>query len=360
MALWELEQLQPPATLGFVRNLLPVPAYIGNSLLPPQDTDDVEFEYLLGARETAVMATILSWDAEAPIGSRPAAGQKVQGEMPPMKRKERISEKEIIRFLQPRRGSNDENQAVAQVYARLARLTRSIHARVEWLQIQSLSEPKLVYSEDGIMIEFDYGIPLTQQIDLVTQTDGAGTSVAAAYGPVWSDTANATPFSDLQQIARTQQDATGTRPARMFLSQKQYDYLLTNAQLKGLIFDQNAPNRQLTPEEIDTLLRRFNLPLFTTYDVKVKSEAADGTTTEVRTMDENRAFFLPSTNVGSTLVGPTAESRVLMGTPYAQNAPGIWAATYWKDEPPSEWVKVATVQFPTLPDAHMVSQIQLG
>jgi hypothetical protein len=360
MAMWELEELQPPNTLAFVRNLLPLPVYRGNSLLPPETTDDVEFEYLLGARETPVMATLITWDSEAPIGSRPAQGQKVQGEMPPMKRKERISEKEIIRFLQPRQGTNDQNRAVQAVYARMARLTQSIQARVEWLQMQALSEPALIYSEDGVSIEFDYGIPAEQRIDLTTGTDGDGTDVSALFGPAWSDTTNATPFSDLQAIARIQQQRTGARPARGFFSQKQLDFLPFSAQLKAMIFETNAPNRMLTPEEISTLFRRYNLPVLEPYDVTVKQEAADGSTTEVRTMDENRGFFLPSTNVGTTLVGPTAESRVLLGTPYAQNAPGIWAATYPKDEPPSEWVKVATVQFPSMPDAHLVSQLQVG
>lgn len=360
MAMWELEELQPPATLGFVRNLLPLPTYRGNELLPPETVEDVEFEYLHGARETPVMATIMAWDSEAPIGSRPAQGKKVQGEMPPMKRKEMITEKEIIRFTQPRLGSSDQQAAVRAVYDRMNRLTRSIQARVEWLQMQSLSEPKLTYSEDGIVIEFDYGIPENQQIDLTTGTDGSGADVSALFGPAWSDTANATPFSDLQALARISEQTNGTRPERMFLSRKQYDFLPFNAQLKAMIYDQNAPDRMLTPGEIDTLMNRYGLPSFNLYDVKVKQEAADGSTTEVRTMDENRAFFLPSTQVGSTLVGPTAESRVLLGTPYAQARPGIWAATYEKDEPPTEWVKVATVQFPTLPDAHLVSQMQLG
>jgi hypothetical protein len=360
MALWELEELQPPATLGFVRNLLPVPAYQGGNYLPEVNVDDVEFEYLMAARETPVMATVISWDAESPIGSRPAQGEKIQGEMAPMKRKERISEKEILRFLQPRRGTNDENRAVAAVYDRMARLTRSIQARTEWLQMQALSEPKLVYSEDGVVIEFDYGIPPTQRINLVSGTDGAGTDVSALFGPSWNDHANATPFSDLQAIARIQENATGTRPKRMVLSRKHWDNLPFSTQLKGLIYQQNAPDRPLDPAEINALMTRYDLPTFITYDVKVKQEAANGTTTEVRTMDENRAFLLPDSNVGQTLVGPTAESRVLLGTPYAQVASGIWAATYPKDEPPSEWVKVAKVAFPTMPDAHMVSQFQLA
>lgn len=362
MAFWELEELQPPATLGFVRNLLPEPAYRGGSFLPPRTVDDIEVEYLLGARETPVMATLMSWDAEAAIGSKPAAGEKVQMELVPMKRKEVIREKEILRFLQPRLGTADQQAAVRGVYDRMSRLTKSVQARVEWLQMQALSEPALVYNEDGVVIEFDYGIPPEQRIDLTTRTDGNDDDVSTMFGPAWiaANTATATPFSDLQNLARISQRRNGTRPARMVVSQKYIDFLPFSAQLKGMIFETNAPDRPLAPEEYGTLFRRYGLPVLEPYDVIVKQEAADGTTQEVRTMDENRSFTLPSTNVGETLVGPTAESRVLLGTPYAQATAGIWAATYQKDEPPSEWVKVATVQFPTMPDAHLVCQLQLG
>lgn len=360
MTLWELEELQPPALLGFVRNLLPLPAYRGYSFLPSQTVDDVEFEYIKSQRDTPVMAHVITWDAEAPMGRRQVQGEKVQGELPPIKRKERISEKEILRFLQPRRGTADQQTAVRNVYNRTARLVASIQARVEWLQMQALSEDKVIYNEGGIVISFDYGITGAQQIDLVTQTDGDAADVSAKYGPVWSDRTNATPISDLMVLCDETEDRTGFRPARMVTSKKMAQNLLFNEEIKGFAYPQNAPDRPLTPAEISDVLSRYSLPAIETYDVKVNAEAHNGTISEVRTMAENKAFILPQTQVGSTLVGPTAESRILIGTPYQALTSGIWANTYDMDEPPSEWVKVAATIFPSMPDAHMICQMKLA
>jgi hypothetical protein len=360
MALWELEELQPPAVLGFIRNLLPLPTYRGNSFLPQVTVDDVEFEYIKGFNDLPVMAHIVTWDAESPMGSRAAQGQRVQGELPPMKRKERITEKEILRFLQPRRGTADQQAAIRQVYARFDRLTASILARIEWLQMQALSEDKVIYSEGGIIIAFDFGITGEQQINLVTQTDGTTASVASKYGPVWTDRANSTPISDLMVLCGEVQDRTGSRPARMVMSRSMAANLLFSEEIKGFAYQLNMPDRPLTQAEVTDVFSRYDLPSISTYDVKVKAEAHDGTTTEVRTMAENKAFLLPAQNIGNTLVGPTAESRLLIGTPYQNLISGIWGNTYQKDEPPSEWTKVAAVAFPSMPNVHELAQMTLG
>ena len=76
-------------------------------------------------------------------------------------------------------------------------------------------------------------------------------------------------------------------------------------------------------------------------------------------MDETKAFMIPAGGVGETLWGPTAESRNLIGTPLASQAPGIIAVTYGTEEPPAEWVKAAAVAFPTMPNAHLLAQAKL-
>jgi hypothetical protein len=358
--LWELEALQPPATLAFVRDILPPDAYRGNTFLPMQATDDVEFQYIKGAQNLPVMAHVIAWDSEAPMGSRPQRGSLVQGELPPMKRKEMISEKEILRFLTPRLGTSDQQAVVREVYSMMGRLTESILARVEWLQMQALSEDTVVYNESGIEIEFDYGINDLQQIDLVTQTDGTGASVASKYGAVWTDRVNATPVSDLMTICDEVELRTGVRPSRMVMSRSVYSNLIFNEEIKGLTYPDNAPDRPLTQAEVNATLARYNLPTISTYDVTMNAEAADGSLTPVRAMAANKAFILPGNNVGSTLSGPTAESRSLIGTQYSQIRSGIWASSYGHDEPPTEWAKVAAVMFPSMPQVHQLVQMKLA
>lgn len=358
--IWQLEELQPPLLLPYVRALMPPESYRASTWLPDRTHGDVEYQYVIGARNTPVMAHIMGWDSEAPIAGREAAGQKLFGELPPIKRKRRISEKEIIRFMTPRLGTTDQQDALRKLMGSIANLVASVQARVEWLRMQALSEDVLIYDEGGVKWQYDFGITDAYQIDLVTQTDGTGADVSADYGPSWSDPENATPVKDLMHLCDKMQDETGQRPTTLVCSRKYAGYLIDNASIKGWIYPTNAPDRPLLPGEVQGLFTRYDLPSIVTYDVTMNSEAHDGTTSMVRPLRQNRAVLLPPAAVGNTLWGPTAESRALIGTQYSQLAPGLWAGTYGVDEPPGEWSKVCAVAFPVLPDAHLLGQMTLG
>src|SRR3954471_23636703 len=101
MALWQLDEFKPPALLGFIRNIPTPQAFIGTRWLPNRVVNDLDFEYILGASKKPVMAHVMGFDSEAPIHGRPGLGERVRGELPPIKRKARFGEKEIIKFLAP-------------------------------------------------------------------------------------------------------------------------------------------------------------------------------------------------------------------------------------------------------------------
>lgn len=367
MALWELEEFKPPVFLGYVRAVPPPNAFTGTRWLPNDTISDLEFEYVLGSFNRPVMAHIMGFDSEAPIHGRPGVGSTVRGELPPIKRKKKISEKEIIRFLAPRAGMRDQQEAIDAVYNDTDALLDAVQARVEWLRMQALSEDTVVYDESGVVFEFDFGLDDDFQIDLVTQTDGDGTNVAADYSTVWTDLANSNPVLDLQAICNTIQAKTGRRPVEFVCSQKASNLLLNNAAIRTMVRGAGAPATILTRGEIQTLFDLYDLPTLVTYDVIVQSEQADGTYVDVRPMAENKSFLVPAgfaagapgSPGNKTLWGPTAESRVLYGTPLAGQAPGIWAETYGTTEPPSEWTKVAATAFPSMPEANHIGQMKL-
>lgn len=361
MALYELDEFKPPQFLGFVRAVPPPNAFVGTRWLPNQTIFDLEFEYVLGAFSRPVMAHVMGFDSEAPIHGRPGVGAKVSGELPPIKRKAKIGEKEIIRFLAPRVGTPDQQEAINSVYGTTADLLDAIQARVEWLRMQALSEDKVIYDEAGVKFAFDFGLDDDFQIDLSTQTDGDGTSVAAEFSAPWTDLANSNPILDLQAICARVQDKTGRRPAEFVCSRKAANTLVNNAALKGMIRGSAAPDTLLTPGEIQTLFDLYNLPTVVTYDVVVQQENADGSYSDVRPMAQNKSFLVPAGygTANKTLWGPTAESRVLFGTTLSGQAPGVWAETYGTTEPPSEWTKAAAVAFPSMPEANSLAQMRL-
>lgn len=360
-SLWQLDEFAPPQMLGFIRNLPAPEPYIGTRWLPNQTVFDLSFEYLLGSGRRPVMAHIMGFDSEAPIAGRPGRAESVRGELPPIKRKRRIGEKTIIRFMAPRAGTPDVQDAIAQVYEDVADLVDSIQARVEWLRLQALSEDKVVYDEAGVIFEFDFGIDDELQIDLTTVQDGAGNDVSSDFTTTWDDVDNANPINDLRAICDRVQEKTGKRPTEFVASRKVRNLFNANKQIKALVFGSTPPGRDLTDAEVQSLMTQYDLPNIVGYDVVMDREKEDGTYETVRPLAPNKAFLVtPGFGAANkTLWGPTAESRVLFGTPLASAAPGIWAETYGTTEPPAEWTKAAAVAFPTMPGANEIAQIKV-
>lgn len=366
--LWELDEFKPPQFLGFVRSVPAPNDFLGTRWLPNRTVDDLDFEYVLGSNRRPVMAHVMGFDSEAPIHGRPGAGAKVQGSLPPIKRKSRIGEKELIKFRAPRAGSADQQAAIDSVFTGTVDLLDAIQARVEWLRMQALSEDQVVYDEGGVKFAFDFGVDDEFQIDLTTETDGAGTSVSSEFSTSWTDLTNSNPVLDLQAICQRVQDKTGRRPAEFVCANKAANLLYNNAALRNMIRGSNAPNTVLTRGEVQTLFDLYNLPTIVEYDVVVQSEQDNGEYVDVRPMAQNKAFLVPAGFAGAaaggavgnnTLWGPTAESIVLFGTTLAGQAPGIWAETYGTTEPPAEWTKAAAVAFPSMPEANTLAQMKL-
>lgn len=351
MALWELEEFALPQFLGFVRNI-PVPEqFQGNTWLPPRTVDDIEVTYTKGARDRRVMAKVIAYEAETPFGPKPGLGERIELSLPPIKLKEKIGEREILRFKQPRQGTADVQSAINSIYDSATRLIQSIFSRVEWLQLQALSEPTLAYADNGVLFEVDYGIG--KQWNLNTDSE---------LSTWWSDLVNSDPIADLGVFRDYAIDTWGVPPRAIVMSRQAASYILANEKARALVRGTGTPvaTAILSDEEFSRITQLYNLPAIVTYDVQVEDEAHDGTISTVRTMAADRAFLVPASPIGETLWGPTAEAiSDLVGTTLSELAPGVIAKTYGQEDPPAEFVKAAGVALPSLPSAELVQQVKV-
>lgn len=358
MALADLEEFSPANLLPFVR-MQPVPdTFKAARWLPDAYINELTFEYLKGVQNKPVMAHVMGYDSEAPIASRQAGGSRVAGELPPIKRKSRMSEKEIIKYLTPRQGTNDQVAAVNSVYIDAATLIESIQSRVEWLRIKALSENTIVYNEGGVIFEFDFGLDQTNRFNLATNTNGKGDLIDKLSGS-WADPTTSDPVNDLAWICNQAQDKTGQRPVEFVTDRATINLMKESESMRLLARGPQGLPGILTQDEIDSVFSRYELPTVTSYDVFVANEKADGTVVDERLLTPGKGFLLPGRPIGETLWGPTAESRALIGTGMQSLMPGIFASTYSTDEPPAEWVKAAAIAFPTMPNAHALVQLTL-
>lgn len=359
MALWQLDAFKPAQFLGFIQNLPPVEGFERQRYLPNEGTDDLDFEYIVGAGKRTVMAHFMGYDAEAPIGGRPGLGSKVRGSLVPIKRKAVITEKELAKFYSPRLGSSDIANAIRSVYTTAADLAFGVEARLEQIAFHALSLDSVLYDEGGLKFRVDFGIRDDFQFDLVTGTDDNDEAVEGVAAGNLKDTENFNLLPWMRAICDRVQQRTGRRPTEWTMSAEAATYIFANKSLKTLIRGEAAPDAILTEDEYAVLRRLYNLPAIHTYDAIVTGENADGSYFDERAMPVNRSFLTNGTPLGKTLFGPTAESRVIFGTPIAALAQGIWAETYGTTEPPAEWTKVAAAAFPTIPGAGSIAQVRL-
>ena len=319
MALWELEELQNPQFLGFIRSVPTPTEFLQPSLLPSRTIATLEYEYILGAggEQVTPMAQVMTWDSEAPIAGRPPVpgpGATVRGELPPIKRKAQLSEKEIIKFRQPRPGTTERADVLDYVYDLSTKLVTAIQSRVEWMTMQALSEDRLKIDQEGIVVEVDFGIPVNQQWNVNTDT---------ALTTWWTDTTNSNPVADLDYICNQYEVIHGFRPARAIVDNTSNMLLLQNSVLRDLIRGPGAPTIRLTQEELNALFEIYDLPALEPYNVSLLEEMHNGRTIPVRPFNRNRMVLLPpgGVEVGSVLFGPTAESRASRGSPTASSLP---------------------------------------
>lgn len=359
MALWELEEFQNPTFLGYVRSVPEPEEFYGGSedVLPNATISTLEYEYILGAGNSqakrTILANVMGWDSEAPIHGRRAPGSgaesTVRGELPPIKRKAKLSEKEIIKFKQPRPGTTEREDVLSYVYDLTDELIAAVQGRLEWLRMQALSQDRVVIDQEGVDVAIDFGIPTTQQFNINTDDN---------LSTWWETTATSNPVTDLDYMANLYEVTHGFRPARMICDPTTQQVLLQNTALRELARGPGGPTIRLSLDEMNAVFGIYQLPTLRPYDVTFLEENHDGTLTAVRPFNRRKIVLLPPTSVrlGSTLLGPTAESRQIPGVAYTKYAPGIVGSVYGKDEPPAEFVKVAAVGFPTLPGAEYVVQ----
>lgn len=336
-----LKEFNRKATLTYARTRTENnPAnYLGPTLFPLNSVPELTFEYFKDLNRIPVMAHVQAYGAEASIASREGL-EKVAGEIPPIKRKINMNERTLLAL--KREGLGDIDIVRNTIYNDLDNMIDAVLARVEKMRIDAVSTGKLVLNENGVIMTVDYGVP-------------AGNKQTLSGTALWSDAVNSTPIDNIIAWTDIVVTASGIRPTRALTSNTVVANLIKSVQVRKMIYGDNGGSRAVTLSQLNELLRTLDLPLIGTYDVQVRVENADGTTTAQRLLDTKKFILLPPDTLGETLSGPTAEA-LLDPEVSAQEARGIYAIVYQEAEPPMVWTKAAATMIPTFPMADAVFQ----
>lgn len=313
------------------------PAMLGEELFPEEKVQSLEFDMIVSASRTPVIASVHGFDTESEIGQREA--QKKAIELALIKRKMQLTEKEIIALENPRNEA-ERKYLMKQVYNDIDVLVQGIRARAEAMRMEILTDGTVTLNENGLSASISYGVPAAHK----------------AANVDW-DSASSDPIEDIL----TWYNLMEVKPTRALTSNTILAKLLKHNAIIHRLFGATA-TRIATLGELNTYLNSLGLPTITTYDQVYKKTAANGTYTTHRYFAENAFVMFPDGALGQTLYGPTAEEIRLTRDPSitTEMIGKILAMVYEENvDPVSTWEKAVATAIPTFPYSDEIFQAKI-
>lgn len=312
---------------------------LGETLFPSIKIDTLELEYVKGANEAPIVASVHAFDSEAEIGDREGF-EVIRQELALIKRKIQMKEKLIIALQNPRTPAELQS-TVQKIYDDVDNMITSVLTKVEQMRFEALATGKLIFSENGFTGTIDYGVPSDHKTTLLT-TD------------LWSD-ALATPLEDLQTWFDKIVADTGIAPQRILTSGRVASALQKHASVRSAIHGVNS-DRVVSRTQLNDFLVEQGLPTIATEDRVYRVKGSNGAYTTKRYFPDNVLVLMPGGVLGNAVYGPTAEEIQLSSDPSVDisKVGNVVATVYNTNDPVAHWTKAVATALPSFPTANQV------
>lgn len=318
--------------------------YLGSILFPEHKIEGLEMEYIKGANNVPVIASVHGFDTETEIASRDTA-DKVSLELALIKRKIKISEKEIIILNSPR-NNNELQMAVNHIYNDHDNMVEAVRAKVEVIRMAALANGIVEFNENKINLNLDYGVPANHK-ETLTGEDR------------WSDPSS-TPLQDIYDMVDRIVSDEGEQLTRALTSKTVLSDLVRNESIRKAIHGVNS-DRIVTKKQLNELLSSMELPTIETYDERYRKQNANGSYTTERYFPVDKFVLLPEGPLGETCYGLTAEEIELRNQSDVEikKVGNIITEVYKTNDPVAHWTKAVATALPSFPTANKVYQAKV-
>ncbi len=319
-----------------------IPPMIGETLFPTAPKlEGIEAELVKGANNTPIAASIHAFDSETEIGSLEDAKVTLQ-ELALIKRKYKVTEKEIIALANPR-NSREEAQLINKLFDHVDILTNGILARVEAMRLEALATGKLTINENGFKAIIDYGMPSANKVSK-KWSDGTGSIL-----------------DDIYNLSSAIKTATGFKPTRALTSTTTLNVVLKDATIRKAVFGVNS-DMILSVNKLNEFLAANSMPQIAVYDELYRVQGKDGKYSTKRYLPESAFVLMPDGKLGDTFYGVTAEELELRNDPSIklEEIGNILVEQYNTTDPVAKWIKAVATAMPSFPYADQVGVITVS
>ena len=268
-----------------------------------RDTTSISYETIIGDAGNSAAASVVSYDSAAPLRTRKSI-RKLAGEIPSIRQKFRMTEKDLQDYVAMTRGLGGDAQAIINlIYRDVQACGEAPHKRLDIMALEAMSTAEIVLSTttnpDGMVTEeaVDFGMPAAQK----------DTTVVA----VWSTGGStSTPITDILAIMEAAEVA-GVALTRMFMRRAVFNNMRVCDEVKDMIttswkIGSAQNNVNLTLGVVNQFLIAEGLPRIILVEAQIDVEK-DGVTTAYNPFAANKVLLAPEGGFGDMLNAPIME-----------------------------------------------------
>jgi hypothetical protein len=267
-----------------------------------KNTTSISYETIIGDAANAAAASVVSYDVAAPLRTRKSI-RKLTGEIPSIRQKFRMTEKDMQEYLAMSTGINADAKAILNlIYADVKNCAEAPHKRLDLMVLEALSTGAITLSTtnnpDGMVTEeaVDFGMPAANK---------------ETVSVVWSATDKSTvlPITDIMAVVEEAADQ-GIVLDRMFMRRSVFNYMKLADETKDYVTgwkigaNQNQVNLNL--ETMNNFMAAEGLPRIVIINTSIDVEK-DGVTSAINAWDADNILFTPAGGMGDMLNAPIIE-----------------------------------------------------
>lgn len=255
----------------------------------------IDFATVIGKARIEAMASVVDRDASAPLRSR-AGLERLSGEVPAIKEKFRMSEKQYREYLTLRSlqipGQNQQAAILDMIFNDMKLAGNSAHRRLDYMTLQALSAGKISLSAtnnpDGIVTNADIDLlmPAANKYKVVVE---------------WGTTATSTPIVDIMKVV-DEFRAKGVTFEKMLMDDStfaKYRQSVDGQKYIGGFFRMRATDKAAgTLDMWNEYLKAERLPVIEIVENATIGIEKDGKITTASAWTANAVTFVPAGKLG--------------------------------------------------------------
>ncbi|MEF9866070.1 MAG: major capsid protein [Oscillospiraceae bacterium] len=339
--IYELVTAKPTA-LRWVEKFNERKPFIGEAFFPATKQLGLDLSYIKGGSGSPKLLNLSAFDAKA-IPLDREGFEALKSNMPFFKNSKIVDERDR-QELNKVMGSGNKTLIeviVNKIFDDNTSLLANADITREAMRMQALTTGQLAFSNNGVSVAFDYGVPAANKITL-TQTKK------------WSAVATADPIADITAWQDQIENTVGVRPTVLLMNSVTFGLMKKCDSVKNAIYV--LGQGKVTPST--TALESYVMDE-TGCTIKIVSKGYSTNGTFTKFVPDNKVILLPAGPIGKTVFGTTPEESDLMSGTNAEVSivdTGVAITTSKETDPVNVITKVSMICMPSLEAANEIIQ----